>query len=185
VDSGSCIVDGSSRLVSKAQFPVASVTAATRTWRESSGLPKSAHKRKERERGGYTTYMSQLRHNLSGHNLNHHVHQNLKIKTFFYYFSYRKNAEKLSRLFRDRPQPPLETAIFWTEYVIRHGGAPHLRSAATDLTWYQYLLLDVVAVIVLSVIIVLGALYVIFRKIISICTGSRSRKLKSNWERKT
>lgn len=94
--------------------------------------------------------------------------------------SYRKNAEKLSRLFRDRPQTPLETAIFWTEYVIRHGGAPHLRSAAMDLTWYQYLLIDVIAVIMLSVIIVLGSLYAIFRKIISICSGSISRKLKSN-----
>lgn len=94
--------------------------------------------------------------------------------------SYRKNAEKLSRLFRDRPQTPLETAIFWTEYVIRHGGAPHLRSAAMDLTWYQYLLIDVIAVIMLCVIIVLGSLYAIFRKIISICSGSISRKLKSN-----
>ncbi|KAJ9582651.1 hypothetical protein L9F63_023006, partial [Diploptera punctata] len=62
---------------------------------------------------------------------------------------YKENAKRLSNLFRDRPHTPLETAIFWTEYVIRHKGAPHLRSAAADLPLYQYLLLDVVAVIIL------------------------------------
>ena len=102
----------------------------------------------------------------------------------WYYFSYRQNAQKLSRLFRDRPQTPLETAIFWTEYVIRHGGAPHLRSAALDLTWYQYLLLDVIAVMVLSIAIVLGTMYFICRKIISIHFESIPKKLKVTWRRK-
>ncbi|KAJ9601566.1 hypothetical protein L9F63_000309, partial [Diploptera punctata] len=50
---------------------------------------------------------------------------------------YRENMQKLSRIFRDQPLPPLEQAVFWTEYVIRHKGAPHMRSAALDLTWYQ------------------------------------------------
>ena len=99
----------------------------------------------------------------------------------WYYFSYRQNAQKLSRQFRDRPQAPLETAIFWTEYVIRHGGAPHLRSAALDLTWYQYLLLDVIAVILLSIATVLGTMYFIFRKIISIHFESVPKKLKETW----
>lgn len=40
----------------------------------------------------------------------------------------------------------LDTAVYWTEYVMRHNGAPHLQSAASDLTWYQLLLLDVIAV---------------------------------------
>jgi len=102
----------------------------------------------------------------------------------WYYFSYRQNAQKFSRLFRDRPQTPLETAIFWTEYVIRHGGAPHLRSAALDLAWYQYLLLDVIAVIVLSIAIVLGTMYFICRKIISILFKSVPKKLKETWRRK-
>ncbi|XP_069675718.1 UDP-glucosyltransferase 2-like [Periplaneta americana] len=71
--------------------------------------------------------------------------------------SYRTNAKRLSQLFRDRPQSALDTAIYWTEYVIRHRGAPHLRSAALDLTWYQYLLLDVILAII-ALIIVLGFL---------------------------
>ncbi|XP_063221122.1 UDP-glycosyltransferase UGT5-like [Bacillus rossius redtenbacheri] len=62
---------------------------------------------------------------------------------------YLKRAKEVSRIFRDQPQSPLEKGVFWTEYVLRHKGAAHLRSAATDLSWYQYLLLDVVAVLVL------------------------------------
>ncbi|GLG96693.1 ADP,ATP carrier protein 1 [Gryllus bimaculatus] len=38
-----------------------------------------------------------------------------------------------------------QEAVYWTEYVIRHGGAHHLRSAALDVAWWQYLLLDVAA----------------------------------------
>jgi hypothetical protein len=98
----------------------------------------------------------------------------------FYCFSYRKNAKQLSRLFRDRPQTPLETAIFWTEYVIRHKGAPHLRSAAVDLAWYQYLLLDVVAVVVTFVAMVLWVVYALFKKLIGIYSRSNCNKLKSS-----
>lgn len=45
---------------------------------------------------------------------------------------------------RDKPVDPAESVNFWVEYVIRHKGAPHWRSAALDLEWYQYLLIDVV-----------------------------------------
>ncbi|XP_021918120.1 UDP-glucuronosyltransferase 2C1-like isoform X3 [Zootermopsis nevadensis] len=94
--------------------------------------------------------------------------------------SYQKNAKELSRRFRDRPQSPLETAIFWTEYVIRHRGASHLRSAAVDLTWYQYLLLDVMTVIVMFVVVMLATTYFILKKLISICSGSLTKKVKTS-----
>ncbi|XP_047000920.1 UDP-glycosyltransferase UGT5-like [Schistocerca americana] len=67
---------------------------------------------------------------------------------------YRERAKQLSQLFRDRPRPPLEEAVYWVEYVIRHQGAPHLRSAALDLAWYQYLLLDVAAFVGLGAVLV-------------------------------
>ncbi|GLH07895.1 uncharacterized protein GBIM_13283 [Gryllus bimaculatus] len=60
---------------------------------------------------------------------------------------YSENAKHLSRLFRDQPETPLERAIWWIEYTSRHKGAPHLQSAAKDLSWYQYHLLDVYVVI--------------------------------------
>jgi glucuronosyltransferase len=56
--------------------------------------------------------------------------------------------------------------VFWTEYVIRHKGAPHMRSAVLDLTWYQYFLLDVIAVLTLAVGSVLLLVFVILRAVL-------------------
>ncbi|XP_061128920.1 UDP glucuronosyltransferase 5 family, polypeptide G1 [Syngnathus typhle] len=58
--------------------------------------------------------------------------------------TYRDNMRRLSRLHHDRPMPPLETAVFWIEYVTRHGGASHLRAVGYSLPWYSYFCLDVV-----------------------------------------
>ncbi|RZC39633.1 UDPGT and/or Glyco tran 28 C domain containing protein [Asbolus verrucosus] len=62
---------------------------------------------------------------------------------------FRKGAQELSARFRDRPLPPLETAIYWVEYVARHRGAHHMRTAAVDMPFYKYLLLDVIAFLLL------------------------------------
>ncbi|XP_044263532.1 UDP-glycosyltransferase UGT5-like [Tribolium madens] len=65
---------------------------------------------------------------------------------------YKENVQMRSKLFHDQIVSPLDAAIYWIEYVIRHGGAPHLRVAALDLPWYKYLLIDVVAVIASAII---------------------------------
>ncbi|KAJ8708417.1 hypothetical protein PYW07_010542 [Mythimna separata] len=56
--------------------------------------------------------------------------------------SYRRNIEKLRNLMEDEPMRPLERAVWWTEYVLRHGGARHLRSPAANMTWTEYLELE-------------------------------------------
>ncbi|TNN39085.1 UDP-glucuronosyltransferase 2B20 [Liparis tanakae] len=69
--------------------------------------------------------------------------------------SYRDNIQRLSQLHRDRPMSPMDTAVFWIEYVIRNKGAAHLQSAGFHLPWYSYFCLDVavlfVALIAVSV----------------------------------
>jgi glucuronosyltransferase len=60
----------------------------------------------------------------------------------------------------------MEEAVYWTEYVIRHKGAPHLRSAVLDLAWYQYFLLDVIAVLVLAIVLILLILLLFCRFIL-------------------
>jgi glucuronosyltransferase len=94
-------------------------------------------------------------------------------------YSYRENAQRLSRIYRDQPLTPLEQAVFWTEYVIRHKGAPHMRSAVLDLAWYQYFLLDVIAVLTLAVgsvlLLVFFILKAVQRKIWSVKNTDKSR----------
>ncbi|GAB0091280.1 hypothetical protein DMENIID0001_061010 [Sergentomyia squamirostris] len=58
---------------------------------------------------------------------------------------YKEAAQKMSILYRDRPNSAMDTAIYWTEYVIRHHGAPHLQSPTVHLTVWQRNSLDVIA----------------------------------------
>uniref|UniRef100_A0A3B5L5K4 UDP-glucuronosyltransferase n=1 Tax=Xiphophorus couchianus TaxID=32473 RepID=A0A3B5L5K4_9TELE len=56
--------------------------------------------------------------------------------------SFRSNMQQLSLLQQQQPVAPLSTAAFWLEFVMRHGGAKHLRLASHDLYWFQYYSLD-------------------------------------------
>ncbi|CAH0555378.1 unnamed protein product [Brassicogethes aeneus] len=92
---------------------------------------------------------------------------------------YKNNAKQRSKIMHDQPNKPMDTAIFWIEYVIRHNGAPHLRTAGLDLAWYQYISLDVYAfVISVSILVVL-----ILSKLFKICcrkTKTKTDKVKKN-----
>ncbi|XP_025201748.1 UDP-glucuronosyltransferase 2B7-like [Melanaphis sacchari] len=79
--------------------------------------------------------------------------------------TYSKNAKIASIRFKDRPMTPQESVVYWTEYVIRHKGAPHLKSHALNLTWYQYLLLDVFVVVLIFVFLVTFLVYKVFKRI--------------------
>lgn len=102
-------------------------------------------------------------------------------------FSYKENIMRLSSLHKDRPIEPLDLAVFWVEYVMRHKGAPHLRPAAHDLTWYQYHSLDVIgfllAIVLTVAFIIFKSCAYVFRK----CFGKKGRvkkahKSKTHWE---
>jgi hypothetical protein len=49
-----------------------------------------------------------------------------------------------------------------------------MRSAAVELAWYQYLLLDVIAVLFLAVVVVLAVLYLTVKKLFSLCLRCRN-----------
>ncbi|XP_054656260.1 UDP glucuronosyltransferase 5 family, polypeptide G1 [Dunckerocampus dactyliophorus] len=90
--------------------------------------------------------------------------------------SYRDNILRLSQVHHDRPVSPLNVAIFWIEYVIRHKGAAHLRPAAYGLAWYSYFCLDVLLVMVAVVGAFVGASIFICK---SVCCRRFRRKMKS------
>ncbi|PSN34572.1 UDP-glucuronosyltransferase 2B18, partial [Blattella germanica] len=78
---------------------------------------------------------------------------------------YKENMDKFSALSKDESRSSLEKIVWWTEYVLRHNGTKHLRSAALDLTWYQYLLLDVMSFVIFIVLIIISILYYCIRLI--------------------
>ncbi|CAH2041366.1 unnamed protein product, partial [Iphiclides podalirius] len=52
------------------------------------------------------------------------------------------NVKLVSKAWHDRPMPPLDTAIYWTEFAARYSNLT-FRTAAADVPWYQYTNLDV------------------------------------------
>ncbi|XP_077584240.1 UDP-glucuronosyltransferase-like [Stigmatopora nigra] len=92
---------------------------------------------------------------------------------------YKEKMEKLSALHLDRLIKPLDLAVFWTEFVIRHKGAAHLRTAAHDLNWFQYHSLDVLgfllAVVATTLLVTLKCCLFFTRKLCTKGTVKRKR----------
>ncbi|EAT45642.1 AAEL003098-PA [Aedes aegypti] len=81
------------------------------------------------------------------------------IETVLMNESFTERAREISGWYHDKPMTAAETAIFWTEYVIRHRGAAQLRSPAVELKSWQYYLLDVGAVLVGLCLFVFAMIY--------------------------
>uniref|UniRef100_A0A8C5TYA9 UDP-glucuronosyltransferase n=2 Tax=Malurus cyaneus samueli TaxID=2593467 RepID=A0A8C5TYA9_9PASS len=79
---------------------------------------------------------------------------------------YKENIQRMSDLHLDRPIHPLDLAVHWVEFVMRHKGAPHLRPAAHDLNWVQYHSLDVIAFLA---VVVLLSLFISFKCCLCCC----------------
>ncbi|XP_052899159.1 UDP-glycosyltransferase UGT5-like [Anopheles moucheti] len=82
---------------------------------------------------------------------------------------YKTVAQSISARYRDQPQEPLDLAVYWVEYVIRHHGAVHLKSAGQELGFLQYHGIDVIATII-------GVPVLFFYLLFKLLCGGRSRK---------
>ncbi|CAG9803451.1 unnamed protein product [Chironomus riparius] len=76
---------------------------------------------------------------------------------------YSSEAKRFSRLYRDRPLSPRDTAVYWTEYVINHRGAKHMQYRAVHQNFWQQNSLDVIGFLLFSLWIVLKIFKLIFR----------------------
>lgn len=92
--------------------------------------------------------------------------------------SYKSSMEQLSVLHRDRPVSPLSTAVYWVEFVMRHGGAPHLRLASHDLNWFQYHSLDTGAALLVALITAAALCWGGVRRVL--CRGSTRQRAKKD-----
>lgn len=100
------------------------------------------------------------------------------ITEVLYKDSYRQNMQRLSRLHRDQPIGPMDLAVFWVEYVMRHKGAPHLRTEAYKMPWYSYYCFDVLLLLLTAVMVLLLSTCAIFRFLC--CRSKRNTKTKQH-----
>lgn len=100
------------------------------------------------------------------------------IKSVLYDEKYKSNMQKLSELFKDIPMTALDTAVYWVEYVARHGYI--LQSSAIHLNVFQQNLLDVYGFMLLCVVTVLYLVILLIRKAKNFVFGHKSCLFKKN-----
>lgn len=83
---------------------------------------------------------------------------------------YYNRAKQIATLFRDTIVDPMNESMFWMDYVVRHRGAAHLKSNAVNLSIVQYLLLDLVGAVVLSIVVMIS--------VIKMCCCRKAKKSK-------
>ncbi|KAK8404010.1 hypothetical protein O3P69_000225 [Scylla paramamosain] len=89
---------------------------------------------------------------------------------------YKENVARMSASLRDQPTTPQERAVFWTEYVIRHRGAPQLRCPAAQLSWVEFLMLDVMGLLLLALLLLLFLIRRLLRAVSDVLFSDHSKK---------
>lgn len=87
--------------------------------------------------------------------------------------------ELKSALMRDQPMKPMDKALYWVEYVLKYNGASHYRSSALDLTWYQYLMIDVFAFEILLIYTIYFTIKTFFKLLFKQRSNVTIRKKKN------
>lgn len=77
--------------------------------------------------------------------------------------SYRNNMKHLSALHRDRPMHPLDAAVYWIEFVMRHKGAAHLRTESYKMPWYVYHSVDVISFLLVILFMLTACVVAVIR----------------------
>lgn len=94
---------------------------------------------------------------------------------------YRNNVKQIAKRLRDQPMQPMERAIYWIEYVIRHDGAHFMQTSAQFLSFVEYNNLDIYGTIALLILLVIFVPIFVFVKIFKrfISNETKSSKQKS------
>ncbi|KOB74102.1 UDP-glycosyltransferase UGT33D8 [Operophtera brumata] len=89
------------------------------------------------------------------------------------------NMERLRSVMHDQPQSALERAVWWTEHVLRHGGGRHLRAPAANMSWAEYLDVELLAVLALGALSIVASTIVLLYVAVSFVKNNLlSEKLK-------
>ncbi|XP_063922007.1 UDP-glycosyltransferase UGT5-like isoform X2 [Zophobas morio] len=87
--------------------------------------------------------------------------------------SYRNNAKRLSSMIKDRPIEPLELAMYWIEYTMRHSGMT-FKPSSLYLHWLEMYMVDIACFLVFNSLVVLLVIFGLMR----ICKSKNSDKQK-------
>lgn len=89
---------------------------------------------------------------------------------------FKENVDRVSAFLRDQPTTPQERAVYWTEYVIRHQGAPQLKCPAAQLSWVEFLMLDVMGVLLLALLVLILVIRRIVWAVYCALLGDRAKE---------
>ncbi|EDW84184.1 uncharacterized protein Dwil_GK13277 [Drosophila willistoni] len=90
--------------------------------------------------------------------------------------SFMATAQAMSARYRDQPMSPQDTAIWWTEYILRHKGASHMRVAAQDLNFFAYHSLDVLATLIGGAFVAIGLVLFALTKVLRFTQGTKTKQ---------
>ncbi|KAH8283039.1 hypothetical protein KR054_011684, partial [Drosophila jambulina] len=78
---------------------------------------------------------------------------------------YSQAVGKSSSLYRDRPLTAKQSVLYWTEYVLRHHGAPHLQSPAVHMNFVELYNLDLFGILLTIVAVIVFLLSLVVKLI--------------------
>ncbi|XP_061380260.1 UDP-glucosyltransferase 2-like isoform X2 [Danaus plexippus] len=87
------------------------------------------------------------------------------------------NARRVSKMWQDRESAPLDTAVYWTERVLRWGHSGKLHTAARDLSLYELALIDVFAAYALALTVILLSVWFILTKLMRLIIKESKQKI--------
>lgn len=92
--------------------------------------------------------------------------------------SFRSRAKQTSAVFQDNVVHPMNETIFWIEHVAKFKGTKHFKSHGVQLSWFSYLLFDVLIVNLIGIIIVGYTFYYLIKKIVQkFCVKRKSARI--------
>ncbi|XP_060823969.1 UDP-glucosyltransferase 2-like [Bombus pascuorum] len=79
---------------------------------------------------------------------------------------YKERIHYIRNAVEDTPYDQVENLAWWTEYVIRTKGAPHLRSSLAFQPWYQRCDIDIIAFLTITIFLIASTTFYLIAKII-------------------
>lgn len=76
---------------------------------------------------------------------------------------------------RDEIMPGVDVAVYWIEYVLRHGSAKHMQVAAKNLPFYKLYFIDAAVIIIILLIIFAVAAILTTRAFLRYLTGKTDK----------